>query len=829
MGDNIYPDFSNDKHDLPYVPALLLASDVAVINPQSGNSLGTGRGGYVVEEDGTWATPQLDNLSGVSINDHLIPQSNKDIGSTSLPWRTGYFQQVNIGTTPTDLLTGYKLQVRGSTILSTEGAGFVKIGNAYNNIHVIYDGSTGNTSFYTISSGGFYIDTAGVTSIDGTSSRFLRFINGAYLGGYQQAISLFRYNFNSTGPTIILDDDGYYQTNIGTPSVYKILSARYNSVEKAYITGTGSLWLNSIPNATADVDKFIVSDSGVLKYRTGAEIISDLSTELISANLFIQNQFVSEQVASGNILGRFRISTIDSGNYYLDIGRVGTGVYNKFRVGTDLTLRVEQDQFAGITFDAAGVYYGGLRFISAHGGVSTIKFDIYDGTRIGWISNIPSNFAYFWDINTVEKMRLSNAGNLMLGVSTDIGTRLQVKGSAITNGYFLGAGTGQSCIEIANSNGYSSRFGVYGGGMVLFESYVSGVYYTYLWGHLSNSIAIGTTYPPTWSGTCVMYVPNGTAPSVNNSNFFAMYSQDIVARNAAPHFRTGAGDVIKLYKNTAVNTAQGIANVLSNLGLLEPSTLLKTDITIPRPMLEYMEWGDGETTGGAGGKLFTVHFLPGNHEWLNYEPRIFLFRYKRKRRTKRPAHNGAIYKQTRAWVHPSDMLMVTNGVWNGSHVFGGTHKKNNGDSIGEGRRTEWFLGVSPTATATGNTYPEEFTAYHRKHIPLSLENYWYDSIDGFDNLTFPLAISTIETNNPSTYVSGEKKKIPSGASTISQRKNHYFRFAYAINNPNFGIGGDNNPLIFGPMSDVITVYLRKKGSDYIDLAIRIGSTRSGVR
>lgn len=829
MGDNIYPDFSNDKHDLPYVPALLLASDVAVINPQSGNGLGTGRGGYVVEEDGTWATPQLDNLSGVSINDHLIPQSNKDIGSTSLPWRTGYFQQVNIGTTPTDLLTGYKLQVRGSTILSTEGAGFVKIGNAYNNIHVTYDGSTGNTSFYTISSGGFYIDTAGVTSIDGTSSRFLRFINGAYLGGYQQAISLFRYNFNSTGPTIILDDDGYYQTNIGTPSVYKILSARYNSVEKAYITGTGSLWLNSIPNATADVDKFIVSDSGVLKYRTGAEIISDLSTELISANLFIQNQFASEQVASGNIVGRFRISTINVGNYYLDIGRAGTGVYNKFRVGTDSTLRVEQDQFAGITFDASGSFYGGLRFITIHGGVSTIKFDVYDGIRIGWISNIPTYFEYFWDINTVEKMRLSNAGNLMLGVSTDNGTRLQVKGSAITNGYFLDTGWGNSYIQIANSNGYDFKLGVEGSGIVAFKSAVGSSFTNFLYGHSSGNIAVGTTVPSVWSGTCVMYVPNGTAPSVNNPNFFAMYSQDIVAGNAAPHFRTEVGDIIKLYKNASVNTIQGLADTLVNLGVLTSSTIRKNDIDIPRPMLEYMEWTGGNTTGGSTNKLFTVHFLPGSHDWLQYEPRLFLFRYKRKRRTKRPGHNGAIYKQTRAWVHPSDTLMVSSGVWEGSHVFNGTHRKSNGDDIGVTRRTEWFLGVAATATATGNTYPEEFTPYHRKRIPLNLENYWFDSTNGFDSLTFPIAVSALEVVSPTTYTSGERKKGNSSWTTVSQRKNHYFRFAYAINNPNFGEGSDQNLLIFGPMSDILTVYLRKEGTDYTDLALRIGSTRSGVR
>ena len=38
----------------------------------------------------------------------------------------------------------------------------------------------------------------------------------------------------------------------------------------------GSLSLTTIANATTDTDKFIVSDTGLLKYRTGTEILSDI-------------------------------------------------------------------------------------------------------------------------------------------------------------------------------------------------------------------------------------------------------------------------------------------------------------------------------------------------------------------------------------------------------------------------------------------------------------------------------------------------------------------------------------------------------------------------
>ena len=42
----------------------------------------------------------------------------------------------------------------------------------------------------------------------------------------------------------------------------------------------GSLDINTIANATTDTDKFLVSDSGVIKYRTGAELLSDIGGQV---------------------------------------------------------------------------------------------------------------------------------------------------------------------------------------------------------------------------------------------------------------------------------------------------------------------------------------------------------------------------------------------------------------------------------------------------------------------------------------------------------------------------------------------------------------------
>ena len=92
------------------------------------------------------------------------------------------------------------------------------------------------------------------------------------------------------------------------------------------------------------------------------------------------------------------------------------------------------------------------------------------------------------------------------------------------------------------------------------------------------------------SGTNQLRILNGTAPSTLAADTFALYSADITAGNAAPHFRTENGSIVKLYQQTtgvaastfAMNTS-GILNdtatfdgytigqvvkVLRNLGIL---------------------------------------------------------------------------------------------------------------------------------------------------------------------------------------------------------------------------------------------------------------------
>jgi hypothetical protein len=60
------------------------------------------------------------------------------------------------------------------------------------------------------------------------------------------------------------------------------------------------------------------------------------------------------------------------------------------------------------------------------------------------------------------------------------------------------------------------------------------------------------------------WIKNGVAVNESLTDHFALYSADITADNAAPHFRTENGSVIKLYQNA--NTV-AIDDVLVNTGL----------------------------------------------------------------------------------------------------------------------------------------------------------------------------------------------------------------------------------------------------------------------
>ena len=67
-------------------------------------------------------------------------------------------------------------------------------------------------------------------------------------------------------------------------------------------------------------------------------------------------------------------------------------------------------------------------------------------------------------------------------------------------------------------------------------------------------------------GNRTIAIQNGTVPSLNRADTFKMYSDDITPGNAAPHFRTETGEIIKLYRQD-LNTTPTLGEIATFLEL----------------------------------------------------------------------------------------------------------------------------------------------------------------------------------------------------------------------------------------------------------------------
>lgn len=78
-----------------------------------------------------------------------------------------------------------------------------------------------------------------------------------------------------------------------------------------------------------------------------------------------------------------------------------------------------------------------------------------------------------------------------------------------------------------------------------------------------GALTSGTHFEAAATNTFTIH--NGTAPVANIADAYAQYSADITAGNAAPHFRTENGNIIKIYRETTAVTA---AAFVSNTSLI---------------------------------------------------------------------------------------------------------------------------------------------------------------------------------------------------------------------------------------------------------------------
>ena len=117
--------------------------------------------------------------------------------------------------------------------------------------------------------------------------------------------------------------------------------------ERVAIAKDGAVTFNKIANATSDTNKFLVSDSGVLKYRTGAEVLSDIGASSGSGTV----EEVAITVGTGLDVSGSPITTTGTIDIDLDLTELTLGA------GLDSTttgLSLDLSEFTDMTADMIG-------------------------------------------------------------------------------------------------------------------------------------------------------------------------------------------------------------------------------------------------------------------------------------------------------------------------------------------------------------------------------------------------------------------------------------------------------------------------------------------
>lgn len=171
-------------------------------------------------------------------------------------------------------------------------------------------------------------------------------------------------------------------------------------------------------------------------------------------------------------------------------------------------------------------------------------------------------------------LRLRDGNDKTLFYISDYGD-FRIYDSATTTNFYFSAGSSLPRIIFDNADSFLiGKSGDTAANMFTINRISATQYNVYT----SGNIGVGTTTFGT-NATKVLALGTGVAPASSPADAFQMYSADIVAGNAAPHFRTELGNTIKLYQQTFIaspaadvdelkTAVDAIRTLLTNNGLM---------------------------------------------------------------------------------------------------------------------------------------------------------------------------------------------------------------------------------------------------------------------
>jgi hypothetical protein len=442
------------------------------------------------------------------------------------------------------LVTGYTYQDNTFTISDSSGNTFSATIDVMTGLTV-----NGILSATTISGGTLYGDGSNLTGLstglnvgttqitNGTSGRVL-FQSGTTL---QQDGN---FTFNPALKRLTLQSVGSTSSDI--PFVIQSSGGTFNIVD---VVGTGDI-------------NFRTSNVGATGIINMSKDGNGAPTMYLGSTGYKWHNFYTSYI----------YSPLDGNNGYegrIDLGRYNGTVRTRFVCAGDSFL-----QYSNLVLGATTA--GARLDVRAQGALSTdIAFRVRNSADTKNIVEVRGDGETRWNglpavgnyvaiknyTSYDATIDLMGGNSVKAQISMDIASNLNInRGLNIWNPGIVG----QSTSKINNI--VKSGLAAYGAG------------YGFNWAFTSNASGIFTqSERALWlTSTKSMVLYNGSSITDTHSekaDSFEMYSSDIVAGNAAPHFRTENGSIIKLYTHSAVTTTQEIANALTTLGLLSASTI----------------------------------------------------------------------------------------------------------------------------------------------------------------------------------------------------------------------------------------------------------------
>lgn len=244
------------------------------------------------------------------------------------------------------------------------------------------------------------------------------------------------------------------------------------------------------------------------------------------------------------ITGEGRVGIGGASNSTFNFQVTGT---SRFTDDIDLNKANHRISFSSSTSNSGGIVSVGLLRISGQGGGTATDYTSIVLVNRGDIS-AGNTTATSGTIN-IAQVGSSGLGNQVAPTSGNLTyNALVVAPGFNTTGTYSGIGRGIYYNPILTSTTGLTHIAIETTtGNVIFNS-------------TSGNVAIGgTSFGSSSDKVLAQYT--GTAPSTSPADAFQMYSADIVAGNAAPHFRTENGDIIKLYQlTTAVASSTFVQN-----------------------------------------------------------------------------------------------------------------------------------------------------------------------------------------------------------------------------------------------------------------------------